>query len=155
MIGKGYFGIGIMNPKKEMNVGSLWRSANILGASFIFTIGKRIPKQSSDTMRTCNSIPFYYYDTFEAFYKSMPYDCRLVGVELDDRSVKVERYKHADRCIYLLGAEDHGIPTGARNKCHELVQLPNGNYNVANAGSIIMYDRYFKEYTKMIINNKA
>lgn len=59
MENKGYFGIGIMNPKTEMNVGSLWRSANILGASYIFTIGKRIPKQASDTMRTCNSIPFY------------------------------------------------------------------------------------------------
>jgi tRNA (guanosine-2'-O-)-methyltransferase len=144
MENKGYFGIGIMNPKKEMNVGSLWRSANILGASFIFTIGKRIPKQAGDTMKTCNSIPFYYYENFDDFYKAMPYDCRLVGVELDKRSVKVEHYKHADRCIYLLGAEDNGITPDARNKCHQLVQLPIGNYNVANAGSIIMYDRYLK-----------
>ena len=32
---RGYFGIGIMNPKTEMNVGSLWRSANILGATSV------------------------------------------------------------------------------------------------------------------------
>lgn len=153
MKNKGYFGIGIMNPKTEMNVGSLWRSSNILGASFIFTIGKRIPKQASDTMRTCNSIPFYYYETFEDFYKALPYDCRLVGIELDKRSVKVENYKHVDRCVYLLGAEDSGITTEARNKCHQLVQLPIGNYNVANAGSIIMYDRYLKSALAENFNN--
>jgi tRNA G18 (ribose-2'-O)-methylase SpoU len=142
---KGYFGIGIFNPKKETNVGSLWRTANILGASFIFTIGKRIPKQASDTMKTCESIPFYYYETFEKFYKAMPYDCRLVGVELDERSVRVEKYKHLHKCIYMLGAEDNGIPPNVRDKCHQLVQLPSGNYNVANAGSIIMYDRHLKQ----------
>ena len=83
----------------------------------------------------------------------MPYDCRLVGVELDKRSVKVEHYKHIDRCIYLLGAEDSGITTEARNKCHQLVQLPIGNYNVANAGSIIMYDRYLKSALAENFNN--
>jgi tRNA (guanosine-2'-O-)-methyltransferase len=144
MRNKGYFGIGIINPKSKTNVGSLWRSANILGASFIFTIGKRIPKQASDTMKTCNSIPFYYYETFEEFYKTMPYNCPLIGIELDERSIKVERYQHFDRCVYLLGAEDNGISPEVRNKCHQLVQLPIGNYNVANAGSIIMYDRYLK-----------
>lgn len=146
MENKGYFGIGILNPKNEMNVGSLWRSANILGASFIFTIGKRIPKQSSDTLKTCNSIPFYFFATFEDFYQAMPYNCRLVGVELDERSSPVETYKHLDKCIYLLGAEDYGITPEARNKCHQLVQLPKGNFNLANAGSIIMYDRYIKNY---------
>jgi tRNA (guanosine-2'-O-)-methyltransferase len=144
MKNKGYFGIGIMNPKTEMNVGSLWRSANIFDVSFIFTIGKRIPKQASDTMKTCNSIPFYYYETFEEFYKSIPYGCRIVGVEIDNKSIKIEQYKHLDKCIYLLGAEDNGITIEARNKCHELIQLPKGNYNVANAGSIVLYDRYLK-----------
>lgn len=141
---KGYFGIGIINPKNYMNVGSLWRSANIFDANFIFTIGKRIAKQSSDTMKTCNSLPFYYYESFDQFYKNLPYSCKLVGIELDDRSIKSEKFKHPERCIYLLGAEDSGIPIPVRNRCHELVQLPKGNFNVANAGSIIMYDRYFK-----------
>ena len=33
-----YFGIGIYKPKTQENIGSLWRTAYILGASFIFFI---------------------------------------------------------------------------------------------------------------------
>lgn len=38
MIKRGYFGIGIYNGKNTANIGTLWRSAAILGANFIFTI---------------------------------------------------------------------------------------------------------------------
>ena len=61
MRNKGYFGIGIINPKSKTNVGSLWRSANILGASFIFTIGKRIPniKVGSNTEQYIDELSDY------------------------------------------------------------------------------------------------
>ena len=140
----GYFGIGIYDPKTTENVGTLWRSAAILGASFIFTIGSRVRLQSSDTMKAHLSIPLYNHGDFEAFYKAMPHDCQLVGVELDDRSVAIEGFVHPRRCIYLLGAEDNGIPPKARAMCHKLIQLPVGNYNVAMAGTIAMYDRHLK-----------
>ena len=146
---KGYFGIGIINPKRETNVGTLWRSANILDASFIFIIGKRIKKQYSDTLNTPDSIPIYHYDTFEQFYENMPKDCPLIGIELDGKSVAIETYTHFERCIYLLGAEDNGIPASVRAKCVNLVQLPKGNYNVAMSGTIIMYDRHYKNINKI------
>ena len=41
----GYFGIGIYQAKRFENVGVLWRGAYQLGASFIFTIGKRYRRQ--------------------------------------------------------------------------------------------------------------
>lgn len=142
---RGFFGIGIQNTKTEMNIGTLWRSANILGASFIFTIGRRYKKQASDTMKSWKHIPLYNYDTLEDFYKSLPYDCRLVGVELDKTSIPVSDFRHPERCVYLLGAEDSGLSKEAIQRCHHLVQLP-GEYcmNVAVAGSIIMYDRISK-----------
>ena len=140
----GYFAIGILNPKTEMNVGSLWRSASIFNAAFIFTIGKRIIKQPSNTTKTHNSIPFYNYETFDDFYKNVPYDCQLIGVELDETSKPLVEYKHPKRCIYLLGAEDNGLTQKSRDKCKDIIELPNGNFNVANAGSIVMYDRFLK-----------
>lgn len=142
---RGFFGIGIERTKTELNIGTLWRSASIMGASFIFTIGKRYKKQASDTMKSWKHIPLYNYDTFEDFYKSLPYDTQLVGIELDERSIPSNEFIHPERVVYLLGAEDHGLTNEALNKCHKLVQLP-GDYcmNVAVAGSIIMYDRILK-----------
>jgi tRNA G18 (ribose-2'-O)-methylase SpoU len=59
--------------------------------------------------------------------------------------VPLEKFKHPERCIYLLGAEDHGIPPEIMDKCNGSVQLL-GDYcmNVATAGSIVMYDRAVK-----------
>lgn len=142
---RGFFGIGILNAKTEQNIGTLWRSASIMGASFIFTIGKRYKKQASDTTKSWKHIPLYNYETFEDFYKTMPYDCVLVGIELDERSIAIKEFKHPERCIYLLGAEDIGLSKQAIEKCNKIIQLPGDVcMNVSVAGSIVMYDRYMK-----------
>lgn len=142
---RGFFGIGIQNTKTEINVGTLWRSATIMGASFIFTIGRRYKRQSSDTMASWRHIPLYNYETFDQFYKAIPYDCRLIGIELTAISIKIKDFKHPERCVYLLGAEDSGLTKEAVEKCYSVVQLP-GDFcmNVAVAGSIIIYDRINK-----------
>lgn len=142
---RGYFGIGIYNGKTVSNIGTLWRSAAILGADFIFTIGNRYQKQCSDTMKTPRHIPLYHYEDVEDFFKHVPYSCPVVAVELDDKSIPLEQYHHRERCIYLLGAEDHGLPEKIIERCPDKIQLL-GDYcmNVATAGSIVMYDRAVK-----------
>lgn len=141
----GYFGIGIENGKTEQNLGTLFRSAKILGANFIFTIGKRYKKQCSDTIKSWRHIPIYQYDNFDDFYKNIPYDCQLVGVELDNRAEMLKQFNHPERCIYLLGAEDHGLTKQALGRCHKLIKIPGSNsLNVSVAGSIVMYDRLSK-----------
>ncbi|GAA4310516.1 RNA methyltransferase [Nibribacter koreensis] len=141
----GYFGIGIFEPKHETNMGTLWRSASLLGASFIFTIGKRYKRQSTDTNKSWKEIPLYHYQDLEDFYQHLPYSCQLVGIEMDTKSVPVEQFVHPERCVYLLGAEDHGLTKTVLAKCHHLVQLPGEtSLNVASAGSIILYDRHLK-----------
>ena len=142
---RGYFGIGIQNVKTVENIGVLWRSAFLLGASFIYTIGARYKKQPSDTCKSWKSIPLYNYQTFDEFYNLMPYDCRLIGIELTNKSTPILNFKHPERCIYLLGAEDSGLSNEAIDKCHELIILP-GTYcmNVSVAGSIVLFDRINK-----------
>lgn len=143
---RGYFGIGIYHGKTEANIGTLWRSAAILGADFIFTIGRRYKTQASDTMKTPRHIPLYNYTDYDDFFKHVPYDCPVIAVELADNAVPMEEFDHPERCIYLLGAEDHGLPETILNRCRYTVQLL-GNYcmNVATAGSIVMYDRAVKK----------
>jgi tRNA G18 (ribose-2'-O)-methylase SpoU len=144
----GFFGIGIQNIKTESNLGTLWRSANIFGASFIFTIGRRYREQCSDTLKTPRAIPLYHFPDFEMFYNSMPFDCQLVGVEMHEKAAMLPAYKHPKRCVYLLGAEDHGLSKVAIDKCVGIVQVPTAKefcLNVASTGTVIMYYRLSKK----------
>jgi len=141
-LNQSFFGIGIQNGKTPQNLGSLWRSAQSLGASFIFTIGHRYSKDPSDTHHAVKSIPYFHYKTFEEFYAHLPKGARLVGVEMTENSENLEDFLHPKQCVYLLGAEDHGLTKEAISKCHALIQFPSTrSLNVSIAGSIIMYDR--------------
>ncbi len=142
---QGFFGIGIQNGKTPENLGVLWRSAQNLGASFIFTIGNRYANQASDTRKAVGAMPYFHYTTFEDFYKHLPKSAMLVGVELDDRAVQLETFEHPRRCVYLLGAEDNGLSKKAIEKSHHLVKFKSiESLNVSVAGSIVMYDRQSK-----------
>jgi tRNA (guanosine-2'-O-)-methyltransferase len=120
---QGFFGIGIQNGKTPENLGVLWRSAQNMGASFIFTIGNRYEKQASDTHKAVGAMPYFHYNTFEEFYKHLPKGAMLVGVELDEKAVSLEEFQHPRRCVYLLGAEDHGLSREACEKSHHLVKF--------------------------------
>ena len=137
-----FFGIGIQNGKTPENLGVLWRTAQNLGASFIFTIGNRYAKQASDTHDAVKAIPYFQYETFEDFFKNLPKGARLVGVELNDKAEYLEDFHHPRRCVYLLGAEDNGLSKQAIENAHFLVKFKSQfSLNVAVAGSIVLYDR--------------
>ncbi|MDO6596122.1 RNA methyltransferase [Oceanihabitans sp. 2_MG-2023] len=137
-----YFGIGIQNGKTPENLGVLWRTAQNLGASYIFTIGNRYAKQACDTHNAVKAMPYFHYPTFEDFYNNIPKGARLVGVELDDTAIALETFHHPRRCVYLLGAEDHGLSKQAIEKSHFLIKFKSQlSLNVSVAGSIVMYDR--------------
>lgn len=142
---KGYFGIGCINMKNYINYGTLFRTAQIMGADFIFLIGKRFKKQASDTMKSWRHMPLFEYDTFDDFNKHRPYDCELIGVELTDTAVPINDFKHPKRAVYLLGAEDAGMTKESMSKCQSIIVLPGDrSMNVSVAGSIVIYDRLSK-----------
>ena len=137
-----FFGIGIQHGKTPENLGVLWRTAQNLGASFIFTIGKRYANQASDTHNAVKSIPYFHYNDFEDFYNHLPKGARIVGVEKTEKAEQLEGFHHPKRCVYLLGAEDNGLSKIAIQKSHFLIQFPSEySLNVAVAGSIVLYDR--------------
>lgn len=140
-----FFGIGVYQPKTNHNIGTLWRSAYILGAKYIFIIDGKYSDQASDTMKAWSKIPFYKYDDFDHFYNSLPHSTQLVGLEISDNSTPIRNFAHPVRASYLLGAENNGLPEKVINRCHKVVQLPGEHsLNVAVSGSIIMYDRINK-----------
>lgn len=142
---EGFFGIGIYHNQNKLNIGTLWRSAHIFGASFIFTINKKYEKQYSDTEKTWCRIPLYFYEDFDSFYKNLPYGCKIVAVELIDAATNILDYAHPKRCVYLLGSENCGLGNNILERCHEKIFIPGeSSLNVAVAGSIVMYDRIAK-----------
>lgn len=143
---RGYCGIGIFHPKIEHNIGTLWRSAHCMGASFIFTIGRRYSHQASDTTKAYKEIPLFNYRDMEELCENIPHGCKLVGVEQTKTSRPLNNYVHPNNAIYLLGAEDHGLSEQVCMQCHDLIEIPNIPIclNVTTAGSIVLYDRMAK-----------
>jgi tRNA G18 (ribose-2'-O)-methylase SpoU len=140
---RGYFGIGIYRGKTPANIGMLWRSAHNFGASFIFTIGQRYKLEPSDTTNASLHIPMQHFDGFEEFESVKPAGCQLVGIEqIPGQSKQLASFAHPDRAVYLLGAEDSGLPKSISDRCDHLVEINTPMcLNVAVAGSIVMYAR--------------
>jgi len=141
----GHFGIGVYQAKHTHNVGTLWRGAYQLGAAHIFTIGRRYQPQSSDPWKTWHHIPLFAYKDLDEMISTSPYDCPIIGVE--SGGIPLPEFEHPKKCVYLLGAEDSGLPHNVVARCHRLVSIPAvrvATYNVAQAGTLVMYDRMMK-----------
>ena len=143
---RGGFGIGVEHIKTENNVGTLWRSAYNLGASFIFTIGRRYKKQASDVTKTWRHVPLFHYDSLAEFRKAMPHAWFPIGIELCKEARSLVNYTHAESAVYLLGPEDGSLSQEAKALCKSVIFIPSKLcLNVATAGSIVMYDRVAKQ----------
>lgn len=143
---KGYFGVGIYHCKHEVNVGTLWRSAYQLGSDYIYTIGRRYKTQASDTVGTHNHIPLFHYSDYEDFILHLPQNTSLVCVEMG--GTPLCEFDHPKQAVYLLGAEDSGLPNTIIKKARRVVSIPSlriNSYNVSVAGSIVLYDRMVKQ----------
>jgi len=142
---RGFFGIGCLNMKKKDNYGTLFRTAQILGADFMFLIGPRFKRQASDTVKSWRHTPLFEYEDFNDFHKHRPYSSRLVGIELDPMAVPIKNYVHPQQAAYLLGSEDNGLSAGTLNFCNDVIVLPGDHsLNVSVAGSIVLFDRINK-----------
>lgn len=144
---RGFFEIGIYRGKCEANVGTLWRSASQMGATGIFTVGRRYPNQCSDTTKAHRHIPLREYADMDTFIASLPQSCPVIAIEMGGKPLA--NFVHPESAIYLLGAEDHGIPDAALARCHHVISLPSvrtASYNVAVAGSLVMFDRQNKRH---------
>lgn len=143
---RGYFGIGIFQPTKEVNIGTLLRSAYQLGAAFVFVIDGKFRKQCSDTYNTTRHIPLFKFKSWQQF-KAIIYDCQPVIVEFGENSIGLMGFTHPIRAAYILGSESNGLSSEIINDVNlkiEIESVRQPSYNVAMAGTIVMYDRLIK-----------
>lgn len=142
---RGYFGVALWNPKAQVNIGTMLRSAHNLGAAFVSVFGHRYRHQSSDTVKSYRHIPLFTYDNCEDFWDHLPKDCLPVAVEIHRRSKDLTKVTHPERAVYILGPEDGSLPEFITDRAHVIVQIPSKFcLNLACAGSIVLYDRLLK-----------
>ncbi len=142
---RGYFEIGVFQPSKSENVGTLLRSAYQLGAAGVFVIGARFRRQPGDTCNAPAHIPLREYATFEDYLAARPHGSELVAVESPEYGGRwLNTFTHPSRASYLLGNESYGLPAEIVKQCGRVVSvesLRQPSYNVAVAGSLVMYHR--------------
>ncbi len=145
MKNNGFFGIGCLNMKTSFNYGTLFRTAQVFNADFIFLIGCRFKNQTSDTFHSSKHIPAFSYKDFQDFNKHRPFACKLIGIELIENATPLKEFSHPVQACYLLGSEDAGLSKEALSNCQEIICLPGAkSLNVSVAGSIVLYDRIVK-----------
>lgn len=158
----GYFGIGIIQPKTSSNIGTLLRSAYQLGASLVYTIGGRYKVSAADTLNVPSRIPLLEVNDWNSFVECSPRSAVWVVIEMG--GTPLSEFVHPRNAIYILGSEDHGVPKNVLRACREVVSLEAeeyASYNVAVAGSIVMYDRMTKmrkidaNHTNLVKSNSA
>lgn len=148
---RGFFAIGVWHPKTEENIGTLWRHASLYGAALVFTIGRRYRRQASDTSVTPLHKPLLHFADIEDLHAHLPHGAVLVGIEMHQRSRALSCYGHPLSAVYLLGAEDHGLPESVIARCHSVVQIEAPaarSMNVSVAGTIVMYHRHVNDCHK-------
>ncbi|MEE2698195.1 MAG: RNA methyltransferase [Pseudomonadota bacterium] len=140
---RGYFSIGIEGASKEMNVGSLFRTAHAFNASFVFTIAANYLRSNgnkSDTSDAPGHIPFFSFPNVTSMI--VPSDCTIVGIELADDAILLPSFRHPLQATYILGPERGSLSTEITDKCDFIVKIPSQFcFNVGVAGAILMYDR--------------
>ena len=137
--------IGFYEPKDSRNVGSILRSAQVLGIGAVFTVGSRFTyrRQPTDTMNSREHLEFAELQDFEEL-ETWAWPLPLVGIEMGG-DIDLAGFAHPERAVYILGNESRGLPSEVLERCAFTVQIPTEySLNVAVAGSFVIYDRVTK-----------
>ncbi len=140
---RGFFGIGVEQISKPMNLGAITRTAHAFGAGFVFTVAGHAKKKDiygADTSRTFEQLPFYEFEGLEDF--TIPKGARLVGIELTDDAIDLPSFTHPKQAVYILGPEGGSLSPSIIDRCDYVIKIPTKFcLNVGLAAALVMYDR--------------
>ena len=143
---RGYCGIGLDNPKNNLNVGSVMRASGCYDASFVAYTGKRLGSSITDTMKTYRHKPLFRVEDLKSV---IPYDCVPVAVDMIEGATPLQEYKHPERAFYIFGAEDATLGERVTSWCRDTIYVPtNRCMNLAATVNVVLYDRMAKQLTK-------
>lgn len=138
----------LVSLRSLYNVGSVFRSADGIGAHKIFLTGfTGTPKQAGlrkTSLGAEEAIPWEYVKSTSQVIKQLKkegYD--IIGLEKNELSTDMRQWKAHAKTAILLGNEERGLSPRIQKLCDQIVHLPmNGvkeSLNVSVAAGVIGY----------------
>jgi len=118
---RGYYCVGLDNPKNGINLGSALRACGCFGATFLAYSGRRIKPGNSDVRKIHRHAPLIRTDDL---HKIIPYNCVPVAVDLVEGAENLATFKHPERAMYIFGAEDATLGKRILDWCKHKVVIP-------------------------------
>lgn len=139
------------NVLDTYNIGSIFRLADAVGAKKIYLCrGSETPPNSRIQKASIGTWQWVEWEYFEnttdaiiALKKEVP-NIKIVGVELDKRSIDYDKADYMLPVALVVGHESDGIAEDVLTLCDEIVELPqlgiNKSLNVMVSLGIVLYE---------------
>ena len=138
------------NVLDTYNVGAVFRLADATAAKKIFLCGyTETPPNTRITKASINTVDLTEWEHFEKTedaikdLRSKIKDIRIMGVELDERSVDYTKADYTYPVALIIGNETHGISEEVLELCDQIVELPmlvvNVSINTMVSLAIVLY----------------
>jgi tRNA(Leu) C34 or U34 (ribose-2'-O)-methylase TrmL len=140
---RGYFAVGLDNPKTPENIAGVLRACGCYNAAMLAVSGTRYKKHGCDTMKQWRNMPLLHVADLR---EVIPYDCVPVAVELVPDAKSLVRFTHPERAYYIFGAEDNTLGERVLSWCPLRVMIPTrACMNLAACVNVVLYDRLAKQ----------
>jgi tRNA(Leu) C34 or U34 (ribose-2'-O)-methylase TrmL len=146
MVRRGFFAIGLDDPKTPANVGGILRAAGCYGAAFVAVGGSRMERlcrTRTDTQKAWKHMPLF---SFVSDLRTMlPEGAVPVCIELTDDAESLVNFRHPERALYIFGPEDGSVRPELSAWCRTRVMIPTRFcMNLAACVNVVLYDRLSK-----------
>ncbi len=138
------FVVAVINMSKEMNIGSLLRTAHAAAARELLLVGEAsFNTYASATADRWTEVT-HLATPADLIAHASAQNMSLVSVEREARAVNLFEAAYPPRPIFVLGAEKFGVPAEVLDASALIVEIPQWglvpSLNVAAAGSVVLYD---------------
>ena len=135
---------GVQDPG---NVGTIWRTADALGADGLLLVGDCAdpfgPKAVRATMGACFRLPVYETDAEGLCGLLARSGLPLSAAALGERTVSLERAE-LDRGAVVIGSEGRGVSLALLARCGQAIRIPMRerceSLNAAAAAAVILWE---------------
>ena len=135
---------GVQDPG---NVGTIWRTADALGADGLLLVGPCAdpfsPKTVRSTMGACFRLPVYELEREELLPLLERSGLPLYATALEEDTVDLRR-ADLSRCAVVIGSEGRGVSREVLDQCAQTLKIPMRerceSLNAAAAAAVVLWE---------------